>query len=84
MEGNIEKEVLKKIGELTLQLQDDTNNVDLLVERGKLYLKLERRDLALNDFNAILKIDKDHVEADSYILLITAIDDYFYNQTYNV
>lgn len=84
MENSIEKEVLKQIGELSLKLQSDSENVDLLVERGKLYLKLERRDLALNDFNAIIKIDKEHVEADSYILLITAIDDYFYNQTYNV
>lgn len=79
-----ENEVLKAIGELTLHLEQEINNIEKLVERGKMYMKIERRDLALNDFNRVKSLDDEHVEANSYILLLTAIDDYFYNQTYNV
>lgn len=79
-----ENDILKMIGHLSLHLEEDVNNIDKLLERGKLYLKLEKRNLALNDFNRIIKLDSEHVEANSYVLLITSIDDYFYNQIYNV
>lgn len=79
-----ENEVLKAIGELTLHIEQDINDIEKLVERGKMYMKIERRDLALNDFNRVVSLESEHVEANSYILLLTAIDDYFYNQTYNV
>lgn len=79
-----ENEVLKAIGELTLHIEQEINDIEKLVERGKMYMKIERRDLALNDFNRVVSLESEHVEANSYILLLTAIDDYFYNQTYNV
>lgn len=79
-----ENDVLKSIGQLSLLLEEDINNIENLLERAKLYMKLDRRDLAHNDFKRIVALDEEHVEANSYILLITSIDDYFYNQTYNV
>lgn len=79
-----ESDILKRIGELSLHLEGMPENIDTLLERGKLYMKLEKRALALNDFNHIVKLENEHVEANSYILLITSIDDYFYNQIYNV
>ncbi|MEG0499879.1 MAG: hypothetical protein RR550_02005 [Rikenellaceae bacterium] len=79
-----ENEVLKAIGALTLHLEQEVNDIEKLVERGRLYMKIERRDLALNDFNRVLAIDSEHIEANSYVLLLSSIDDYFYNQTYNV
>ena len=79
-----EQVILNNIEELTVKLLENSNNIDLLIERAKLYLKLEKRNLALNDFRDVLKIDADNVEANSYVMLVTSIDDYFYNQTYNV
>lgn len=79
-----EQVILNNIEELTIKLLDNSNNIELLIERAKLYLKLEKRNLALNDFRDVLKIDEDNVEANSYIMLVTSINDYFYNQTYNV
>lgn len=79
-----ENDILKSIGELSLHLNNTPDDVEKLLERAKLYMKIEKRNLALNDFNRIITLDNEHVEANSYILLITSIDDYFYNQTYNV
>lgn len=80
----VENEILKKIGELSLLINEDSDNVQHLVERAKLYMKIERRDLALNDLNSAIIIDSEHIEANSFIMLLTSIDEYFYNQTYNV
>lgn len=77
-------DILKTIGDLSLHLEAEADNIEKRLERAKLYMKLERRDLALNDLNKIVAQDNEHVEANSYIMLITSIDDYFYNQTYNV
>lgn len=77
-------DILKTIGELSLHLEEETDNIEKRLERAKLYMKLERRDLALNDFNKIIEQENEHVEANSYRMLITSIDDYFYNQIYNV
>ena len=79
-----EEIILNKIEELTISLSKDSTNIEFLIERAKLYLKLEKRDFALNDFRDVLKIDENHVEANSYVMLVTSINDYFYNQTYNV
>lgn len=77
-------DILKTIGDLSLHLEEEADNIEKRLERAKLYMKLERRDLALNDFNRIIEQDREHVEANSYVMLITSIDDYFYNQIYNV
>lgn len=77
-------DILKTIGDLSLHLEEESDNIEKRLERAKLYMKLERRDLALNDFNRIIEQDREHVEANSYVMLITSIDDYFYNQIYNV
>lgn len=81
---SVEEKIIAEIKELTVKLENDNNNLDILIERTKLYLKLEKRDLALNDLLRIIEIEPDHIEANSYILLVKSINDYFYNQTYNV
>lgn len=83
--SEVEKKILLEIGDISKRIEEcEILDLELLVERGKLYLKLERRDLALNDFNRVVAADEHHVEASSYIMLITSIDNYFYNQIYNV
>lgn len=75
---------------LLLQIEEATRligenpTVENLMTRAKLYMKIERRDLAINDLNDILKLDAENVEANSYISMLTEINDYFYNQMYNV
>ncbi len=74
---------LNKIEEISALLDKDDSNINLLMERAKLYMKIERRDLALNDLKLIESLDESNIEAQSYIMMITQIDSYFYSDLYN-
>lgn len=74
---------LLEIEELS-KLIAQNQTVDNLMQRAKLYMKIERRDLAINDLNTILGLEAENIEAKSYLSMLTQINDYFYNQMYNV
>lgn len=77
------EEIINQIEKLSEELKH-SKSVDLLLDRAKLYMKTNERNLALNDLTELLLLDPTHTEALSYKEMIGAIDVYFYNQTYNV
>ncbi len=80
----LKKDLLLEIDKITENINsNDSDMVSSLIERAKLYMKIERRDLALNDFKKVLSLESDNTEAESYVMMITAIDSYYYTDTYN-
>ncbi len=78
-----EEEVLNQIKQISDLIHNDESSAQLFLQRAKLYMQIERRDLALNDLRKAVSIDNDLTEAHSYIMMITSIDSYYYTDTYN-
>lgn len=72
-----------RIATLTAQLAARPDDVELLLERGKLHYRLSEWGPALNDFNAVLRIDAGHVEARQFAQMVQEIFEFRYTDIYN-
>ena len=72
-----------RIAALTGQLAEHPDDIDLLLERGKLHYRLSEWGPALNDFNAVLRIDAGHVEARQFAQMVQEIFEFRYKDIYN-
>lgn len=68
---------------ITAQLAETPDDIDLLLEHGKLHYRLNEWGAALNDFNRILQLDAEHVEARQFVDLIQEILAFRYKDIYN-
>ena len=74
----------KELDKLNRLLEKDPVNTDLLMQRGKIYLALNERGQALNDFNEVLEITRGkNKEAQEYVDMINRIFDFVYLDNYN-
>lgn len=72
-----------RIAALTTQLAAHPDDIELLLERGKLHYRLSEWGPALNDFNAVLRIDANHVEARQFAQMVQEIFEFRYKDIYN-
>ena len=72
-----------RIAALTTQLAARPDDIELLLERGKLHYRLSEWGPALNDFNAVLRIDAGHVEARQFAQMVQEIFEFRYKDIYN-
>lgn len=72
-----------RIAVLTTQLAAHPDDIELLLERGKLHYRLSEWGPALNDFNAVLRIDANHVEARQFAQMVQEIFEFRYKDIYN-
>ncbi len=72
-----------RIAALTRQIDAEPQNTELLIERGKLHYRLGEWGPALNDFNAVLRLDAAHVEAAQYARMVQEILEFRYKDIYN-
>lgn len=64
-------------------LAADPENTALLHERGQLHYRMNQWGAALNDFNAVLRLDPGHEEARQYAQMIEEILAFRYKDIYN-
>lgn len=72
-----------RMATLNAALADDPENTALLLERGRLHYRMNGWGAALNDFNAVLRIDPGHKEAREFIGMIQEILSFRYKDIYN-
>ena len=72
-----------RIMTLTAQLAADPENTALYIERGKLHYRMGEWGPALNDFNSVLRIDAEHVEAQQFAQMVQEILEFRYKDIYN-
>lgn len=72
-----------RLATITAQLAEAPDDIDLLLEHGKLHYRMNEWGLALNDFNRILQIDTEHVEARQFVEMIQEILAFRYKDIYN-
>ena len=65
------------------QIAAEPENTALYVERGKLHYRMGEWGPALNDFNAALRIDAEHVEAKEFARMVQEILEFRYKDIYN-
>lgn len=53
------------IEQLTQAIEADPDNLDLYIERGRLYVQQQCWGSAINDFNRVLEVDPDNAVARS-------------------
>ncbi|WP_308502283.1 nicotinate (nicotinamide) nucleotide adenylyltransferase [uncultured Alistipes sp.] len=73
----------RRIADLTAQIAARPEDVDLLLERGILHYRMGEWGPALNDFNAVLRIDAEHVEARQFAQMVQEIFEFRYKDIYN-
>lgn len=73
----------RRIEALSERLAAAPHDVGLLVERGKLHYRTGAWGPALNDFNAVLRLDAGHVEARQYADMVREILEFRYKDIYN-
>ena len=73
----------RRIEALSERLAAAPHDVALLVERGKLHYRTGAWGPALNDFNAVLRLDAGHVEARQYADMVREILEFRYKDIYN-
>lgn len=73
----------QRMATLNALLDDDKENIALLLERGQLHYRMNEWGAALNDFNAILRIDPQHAEARQLIDMVQDILTFRYTDLYN-
>lgn len=73
----------RRIEALSERITAEPRNVELLVERGKLHYRMGAWGPALNDFNAVLRLDAGHVEAGQYARMVQEILEFRYKDIYN-
>lgn len=62
---------------------ENPENPELLLERGQLHYRMNAWGAALNDFNAVLRLDPTHREAQQFIDMIQEILAFRYKDIYN-
>lgn len=72
-----------RIEELSKQIEENHQDIDLLMERAKAYHKAGYRQQAINDFLEVRRIDPLNSEAKVYIDLIHSIYEFGYKEIYN-
>lgn len=72
-----------RIAVLTGQIERDTRNTSLYIERGKLHYRLNAWGDALNDFNRVLQLDASHAEAQQFATMVQEILEFRYKDIYN-
>ena len=72
-----------RIAELTARIAARPGDVELLLERGKLHYRMGEWGPALNDFNAVLRTDAAHVEAQQFAQMVQEILEFRYKDIYN-
>ena len=72
-----------RIAALGAQIAAEPENTALYVERGKLHYRMGEWGPALNDFNAALRIDAEHVEAKEFARMVQEILEFRYKDIYN-
>ena len=72
-----------RLAAVTAQLAERPDDIDLLLERGKLHYRLNEWGAALNDFNRARHLDPDHVEARQFVEMIEEILAFRYKDIYN-
>lgn len=73
----------RRIVTLTERIAAEPQNVSLLVARGKLHYRMGAWGPALNDFNAVLRLNPAHVEAGQYARMVQEIFEFRYTDIYN-
>ena len=64
-------------------LDADPENTALLLERGQLHYRMNQWGAALNDFNAILRLNPGHEEARQFVEMVEEILAFRYKDIYN-
>ncbi len=72
-----------RIAALTAQIAAAPQNTALYIERGRLHYRMGEWGPALNDFNAVLRIDDGHVEARQFARMVQEILEFRYKDIYN-
>lgn len=72
-----------RLAALTAGLEAEPENIELLVERGKLRYRHNEWGEALNDFNRALRIDAEHREAREFARMVQEILAFRYKDIYN-
>lgn len=72
-----------RLATITARLSEQPDDTALLLEHGKLHYRLNEWGAALNDFNRILQLDTDHVEARQFVEMIHEILAFRYKDIYN-
>ena len=72
-----------RIAMLNSQLEAEPENVELLLERGKLHYRHNEWGAALNDFNTVLRLNPQHEEARQFIEMVQEILEFRYTDIYN-
>lgn len=73
----------RRIEELSVRIAAAPGDIGLLMSRGKLHYRMGAWGPALNDFNAVLRIDATHVEAAEYARMAQEILEFRYKDIYN-
>ena len=73
----------QRVETLSGRIAAEPQNTELVVERGKLHYRLGEWGPALNDFNAVLRLDAAHVEAAQYARMVQEILEFRYKDIYN-
>jgi lipopolysaccharide biosynthesis regulator YciM len=71
------------IEQLNQLIEADPNNVQLLIERGKLYHKMQVWGKALNDFNRVLELEPNQQIARTYKEMATQILSFRHTDLWN-
>lgn len=73
----------RRMAALDTALEADPKHTDLLLERGRLHFRLNEWGPALNDFNAVLRLDPGRREARESVEMIQEILSFRYKDIYN-
>ncbi len=73
----------QRMATLNALLDKEAENIELLLERGQLHYRMNEWGVALNDFNAVLRIDPQHAEARQLIDMVQDILAFRYKDLYN-
>lgn len=71
------------ITSLTAAIESSPQDTSLYIKRGKAFFKENNFGGALNDFNAVLRLEQDNAEAGQYVKMINEILDYRYTDLLN-
>ena len=72
-----------RIAALTARIAETPDDTALYIERGRLHYRMGEWGPALNDFNAVLRIDAEHVEARQFARMVQEILEFRYKDIYN-
>ena len=72
-----------RMAALNAALATEPDNTALLLERGQLHYRMNEWGAALNDFNAVVRLDPEHREARQFIDMIQEILAFRYKDIYN-